>query len=360
MPSSASTRLRLEIQAAGENLNTWGDTKLNDTLKRLEEAIADWQSFTITGDKTLTSSNYVADEARAAMISLEGTPASAFVITIPAVEKWYWVRNASGQTATIKTSGGTGVTVATGVITGVLCDGTDCYKLAIDAAAGDFTVGADLTVTNDASVGGDLTVTGNVSGVNGTFTGTGSFGGNVAMGTNRITGLGNAVDNQDAATKADLTAAGLSSALPGQSGNAGKFVTTDGSNAGWAIPIPAQSASTDGAVLVGAATDGSEAWSQPIPTQADITTDTTLTARYEPYRVDSSGGVITLTLPASPSAGDVLWVETGQSAATNKITFARNGSTIMGLSENMECETDNIIIKFQYKGSDWKVTLASH
>lgn len=360
MPSSASARLRFEIQAAGENLNTWGDTKLNEALKRIEEGIADWQSFTITGDKTLTSSNYVADEARSAMISLEGSPASAFTITIPAVEKWYMVRNASGQTATIKTSGGAGVTVATGVITVVLCDGTDCYKLQIDGATGDFSVGGALSVTGNATVGGDASVTGNISGAQGNFTGSGSFGGNVAMGSNRITGLANAVDNQDAATRADVISAGLSSALPGQSGNAGKFVTTDGSNASWEYPLPAQSSSTDGAVLVGSATDGSEAWRQPVPTQADITADTTLTARYEPYRVDSSGGVITLTLPASPAEGDALWVEAGQSAATNKITFARNGSTIMGLSEDMECETDNITIKFQYKGGDWKVTLASH
>ena len=363
MPSSASTRLRLELQAAGENLNTWGAPKLNEALKRIEESIADWQSLTITGNKTLTSSNYVADEARAAMLSLEGTPASAFTITIPAVEKWYLVRNDTGQTATIKTSGGTGVTVANGVITAVLCDATDCYKLAIDAAASDFSVGNDLTVANDASVTGDATVggaldvTGNAT-VGGTLDVTGAVSGDgYDAGGSRVTNVGTPTAGSDAATRDYVIAAGLSSALPGQSGNAGKFVTTDGSNASWAFPIPAQSSATAGALLVGSSANGSESWEYDIPTEAAITTNTTLTARFEPYLVDTSGGQVTLTLPASPSANDVVKVNTGASASSNKITFARNGETIMALSEDMECEVDNITVVLRYSGTDWRVTL---
>jgi hypothetical protein len=73
--------------------------------------------------------------------------------------------------------------------------------------------------------------------------------------------------------------------------------------------------------------------------------------------VDTSGGQVTLTLPASPSANDVVKVNTGASASSNKITFARNGETIMALSEDMECEVDNITILFRYSGSDWRVSL---
>lgn len=357
MPSSASTRLRLELQAAGENLNTWGAPKLNEALNRLEESIADWQSLTITGNKTLTSSNYVADEARAAMLSLEGTPASAFTITIPGVEKSYLVRNDTGQTATIKTSGGTGVTVADGVITVVLCDATDCYKLAIDAAAADFDVGNDLTVQNDATVSNDLDVTGDAT-VGGTLDVTGAVSGDgYDAGGARITNVATPTVDTDAATRGFVVSAGLSSALPGQSGNANKFVTTDGSNASWDYPIAEQSSLTVNAVLVSGSAPGSESWEYITPTEAAITTNTTLTARFEPYLADTSGGEITLTLPASPSANDVVRVNTGATASSEKITFGRNGETIMAVAEDMECETDNVVIVFRYDGSDWRVSL---
>jgi hypothetical protein len=42
------------------------------------------------------------------------------------------------------------------------------------------------------------------------------------------------------ATTAFVAAAAFNVALPGQSGNAGKFVTTDGTNASWAEVYPSQ------------------------------------------------------------------------------------------------------------------------
>ena len=40
MPSSYSASLRLELQAAGENLNTWGAPRLNNVIARMDKAIA--------------------------------------------------------------------------------------------------------------------------------------------------------------------------------------------------------------------------------------------------------------------------------------------------------------------------------
>lgn len=125
MPSTASTRLRLELQALGENTNTWGDTRLNAALQRIEESIADVVTKTITGSVTLTSSNYVADEARAAVLKLTGSPGATYKVTIPSVEKTYWVHNATDASQTIGTSGGVAATVRSGVLAFVYCDGTD-------------------------------------------------------------------------------------------------------------------------------------------------------------------------------------------------------------------------------------------
>lgn len=71
---------------------------------------------------------------------------------------------------------------------------------------------------------------------------------------------------------------------------------------------------------------------------------------------NTSGGVFTLTLPATPATGD--WVEItdgGGAWATNALTIARNGSTIMGLSENMTASTNNDSFGLVYNGSTWRM-----
>lgn len=67
------------------------------------------------------------------------------------------------------------------------------------------------------------------------------------------------------ATQAFVLATAFNSALPLQTGNAGKFVTTDGTNASWASPLPAQ-ANMMGKVL---GSDGANAsWVSAFPPQA--------------------------------------------------------------------------------------------
>lgn len=57
--------------------------------------------------------------------------------------------------------------------------------------------------------------------------------------------------------------------------------------------------------------------------------------------VDTSGGAVTINLPANPAAGD--WVKFKDGAAswqTNNLTVGRNGSTIETLAENYICQTN--------------------
>ncbi len=55
------------------------------------------------------------------------------------------------------------------------------------------------------------------------------------------------------------------------------------------------------------------------------------------YFVDTSSGAITVTLPASPSAGDIVSIsDYAGTAATNNITIARNGSNFEGGTSNGE------------------------
>ncbi len=127
MPSTPSTRLRAELQALGENLSTWGDTRLNEALKRLEDGIAQVFTKAVTANYTLTASNYVADEARAAVLVLTGTPGATFKITIPGVTKTYFVINKTNAAQTIGTSGGAVASVPAGRYRWVYCDATDTF-----------------------------------------------------------------------------------------------------------------------------------------------------------------------------------------------------------------------------------------
>ena len=73
MPSTYDSLLRLELQATGENENTWGE-KANTNFELLGVAIAGHVSAAIggSGNYTLSTANASTDEARRALITLSG------------------------------------------------------------------------------------------------------------------------------------------------------------------------------------------------------------------------------------------------------------------------------------------------
>ena len=59
--------------------------------------------------------------------------------------------------------------------------------------------------------------------------------------------------------------------------------------------------------------------------------------------VDTTSGAITITLPATPAANDVVRIaDYAGTWSTNKVTFGRNGLKIMGLSEDYDITTANL------------------
>lgn len=170
MPSTYTASLRLEMQAAGENLNTWGAPRLNTVIDRLDQAIAGRSAITLAGDHVLTSANVGDDEARRAMLDFSGVgPAT---VTLPAASKIYLVRNAASGPVTLTTGAGTTAVIDSQDVTLAACDGTNVFPLGV----------------------GGLSVKAYVE--------------DVAWSYN-------------------------AGALPAQTGNAGKVVATDGEAAGW-------------------------------------------------------------------------------------------------------------------------------
>lgn len=122
MADSPSTRLRLRFQETGGNINTWG-ALLNAVLQLVDDAVAGMTEVTLTANYTLTSANYVEDEARKAILKFNGT--GSYAVTLPSVSKAYVVWNNTSGVLTLTTGAGTTVAIDTTDIVIVFCDGSN-------------------------------------------------------------------------------------------------------------------------------------------------------------------------------------------------------------------------------------------
>lgn len=134
MPSTW-TDLDFEMQAAGENNNTWGADHLNNTIKRINYAFGGYVSIAITGDYTLTTQRPTSSmtaanfTGRIAMLKFTGTLSVNSTITVPPAAMRYMVWNATNKTLTFTTGAGSTVTVESGDRIPVDCDASNCLTL---------------------------------------------------------------------------------------------------------------------------------------------------------------------------------------------------------------------------------------
>jgi hypothetical protein len=129
MASSYSTDLKLELMVTGENAGTWGD-KTNSNLNLVQQAIAGYEAIDVaSADVTLAMTNATLSNARNMVLNLTGTLAGTRVVNVPdGIEKTYIVADSTtraGNTLTIKTVTGTGVTIPAGKTVMVYSDGTN-------------------------------------------------------------------------------------------------------------------------------------------------------------------------------------------------------------------------------------------
>jgi hypothetical protein len=82
----------------------------------------------------------------------------------------------------------------------------------------------------------------------------------------------------------------------------------------------------------------------PLPT-VNVTTSTSFTAVAGNHYI-LRGGATTVTLPASPAAGNIVWVTVSNGRSDNVI--ARNGQNIQGLAENMTLDTAYAAVQLRF------------
>jgi hypothetical protein len=118
--ASTFSNLGLNLQATGENSGTWG-TITNVNLQEIDNAISGVYNLTITGSTTLafttnsSSTTFTDESGRNKTIILSGSlSATTVTITVPNIEKDYYIVNNSGGTAVISSGGSTTVSIATG------------------------------------------------------------------------------------------------------------------------------------------------------------------------------------------------------------------------------------------------------
>src|SRR5210317_1263249 len=267
MPSSFTSRLKLERQASGENSGTWGNL-VNYVLNRVDASVKGYQAVDVAGaaNVTLTSNNSTSntddsatdDQVHNAILEFTGTLTANINVFTDAVETNYAVfNNTTGSfTLTFGPTGGTGVDIKQGTKTLVYTDGTTMYDITKDLG--------DIQVTGLTS-NGAVAITGNTD-----------VTGNIALKTQGAVVFEDSSGGEFAAIKANATTTSYTLTLPPTTGTADQIISTDGS----------------GNLSFVDASSGTE-WQSTI-----VTANTSVTAG-NGYWVNTTSAAITLTFPSS-------------------------------------------------------------
>jgi hypothetical protein len=169
VPSSYTDLLKLVQPVTGELTNTWGNT-VNSTLTQfIENAIAGYQTNSVTsGDWTLSTAtpgdtaSSSTNAARYAILIATGAPGTTRYIYAPQLSKTYVVINNCTDQSSVWVRGGT----SSSYTTGVEIEATGSALVAWDSTANDFVKiaggggGAAGAGSNQVFFQNDLTVTG--------------------------------------------------------------------------------------------------------------------------------------------------------------------------------------------------------
>jgi hypothetical protein len=308
MPSSFTSRLKLERQASGENSGTWGNL-VNYVLNRVDASVKGYQAVDVAGaaNVTLTSNNSTSntddsatdDQVHNAILEFTGTLTANINVFTDAVETNYAVfNNTTGSfTLTFGPTGGTGVDIKQGTKTLVYTDGTTMYDITKDL--------------------GDIQVTGLTSN------------GNVSLKTSSTLKLEDDTGGEFVGLKANATTTSYTLTLPPTTGTADQVMATDGSG---------NLSFTD--------VSGGTSWQSSI-----VTANTSVTAG-NGYWVNTTSAAITLTLPGSASVGDTIEIsDYARTWATNNITLDRNGLNYQGGTENAVYDVNGQSVRIVYSGA---------
>lgn len=134
MPSTYTTNNGIELIANGEQTGTWGDTT-NDNLSIIDRLVTGVGSITLSGTThTLTTTDGTLSDGMFRVLVFGGSPSGTNTVTISpnSQQKFYVVRNNSGQSIVLTQGSGGNVTVANGTVKLVYADGAGASAQVFD------------------------------------------------------------------------------------------------------------------------------------------------------------------------------------------------------------------------------------
>lgn len=318
--STYSTNLALELIGTGEQAGTWGNTTNTNLGTLIEQAISGYvtQAVATGTDTTITIPNGATGVARNMFIELTGTGGTNTNLIVPANKKLYFIYNNASGAVTVKVSGQTGVSVPAGNKVILVSNGTDI----VEATSYSTGIGSSISVTTLTATSANITTLTGTSANITTFTATSS---NITTltGTNfsatSLT-LTNALKIAEGGTGLDTTPTNGQLLIGNGSGYTLATLT-----AGTGLSVT----NATGSITIAASGGG-------LPT-VSVQNTTAITAAANFHYILTAASLTTVTLPASPTISDTIYVTVANSLTTNVI--ANNGKPIQGISESLTLNT---------------------
>ena len=234
-----TSNLGLALPTTGDLAGLWGYTVNDSITSLLDAAVAGTTTISVDADTTLSTTDGVTNQARAAIINWTATGTVTRNITAPAHSKVYIVFNNTGGTQSIVIRGTgptTGVTVAAGAQAMVAWDGSDFARVGGGDPGGSNT---QVQYNNAGNLAGSANLT---------FNGT-TLAANALTLTNQL-GVAYGGTNNTATPTAGGSVYGDGTKMATTAaGTAGQVLTSNGSSAPtWADPVTPSQAS--GALIV--------------------------------------------------------------------------------------------------------------
>jgi hypothetical protein len=384
--------LRLKEITTGDEDGTWG-TSTNTNLELIGEGFGyGTQEVAADANETFTMADGAADGVRAMYLKFTsaGSLSATRTLTLApnTVSKVWIIENATtgSQIITIKQGAGATINIASGAKKMVYTDGAGSGAAVFDANT---TVGtaATITVANEAT---DTTcfpafftaATGDLGPKSNTGLTYNSATNALGVGILTVGNLQTLSTGADiaSATATDLTAATGNVVVITGTATATSLTMTAGQqmvllpSAAWPLTYHATTMNITGGVSYTCAAgdriyavkdlagvirvsvfkqDGTAVVAGSGTPAVVIETTTALTMAVDTQVTFTNAGLTTITLPASPSSGDLVWITPANSLTTNII--ARNGSTIMDLAQDLTIDVAKATVRLRYTDSSWRL-----
>ena len=235
--ASTYSSLKIELIATGDQSGTWGGTTNTNLGTAIEQAISGYgaANFPTDANVTLTYTNTNAAQTfRNLVLNLtsSGSLTATRSLIVPTIQKPYYIFNntTGGQSITVKTASGTGITVPNGKKMFLYVDGTNVVEGI--SHAGSLTLGSALAVTSGGTGVTTSTGTGSVVLSNTpTFSNTAGTAGQIRIQEDSTNG-----SNYIGLRAASSIAADFTLTLPNADGAANSALVTNGSGTlGWGV-----------------------------------------------------------------------------------------------------------------------------